>query len=273
MAVAGCLGPGRLVVLPPVVNAQETEVDVLTFGCASWWCSAFTRIGREALAIVHATPSGTPLFHPRPPTDSEIRDTVLHPEVDGRLAFVAEYSKRPAEPIVLVRGRLLEVRRGLPTRPLGEWTFQRSRDADEDLAGAVHHLFDRAAVRMGLHSEFRNWRDAFQSTTAGPVIHVLRALGLCDLAARGFGLRAGPAGLRALVSALRLAPNMGPAIELLPILMDLAVREPSVDDVAVATAWRDARTAVGGRIPPTWARVPELLRRRTTLRGDAAIAE
>jgi len=262
------LGPGRLVVLPPVVTSRGGEVDVVTYGVAAWWSATFSRLGREALTIVHsAADDGSPLFYSAAPGDAEIRDTVLHPDVDGRFAIVAEYSKRPAEAVVVVRARLFEVRRGLPTRPLGDWTTQRQRDPDLDIAVATFDLFARVAARLGMQPEHRDWRDAFECPVPGPVVHILRVAGLCDLAARGLGLRSGGAGLRALVSALRTAPSMRPAIELFVRLFTLAAREPTIEDAALATAWQDAVDALYGKVPTAWRPIPELMRGRGSARS------
>lgn len=260
-----------MVVLPPVIAVRDGDVDVLTFGIAAWWSAMFSRLGREALTIVHATADGnSPLFYGAPPSDAEIRETVLHPDVAGRFALVPEYSRRRGEPVVFVRARLFEIRGNLPTRPLGDWTTQRQRDPDLDIAYAAFDLFCRVAVRLGLQPPYRDWRDAFECPVPGPVVHTLRVTGLCDLAARGLGLRSGSAGLRALVSALRTAPSMSPAIELFPRLFSLAAREPTIEDAALATAWQDAVDALYGRVPSAWRPIPELMRGRSSTRTIAA---
>lgn len=272
MSGAGSLGTGRLVVLPPVVAADTREVDVVAFGANAWWASAMQRLGREAVAIVQSTRQGTPLYFTSPPSDADVRSIVLHPEVDGRFAMQAEHAKRPGEPIVIVRARLFEVRGGLPTRPLGEWTFQRLRDADLDLASTAFEVLVRVGTRMGQRPVHRDWRNAFESNAAGSVVHLLRVLGMCDLAARGHEPRTGAAGLRSLVSALQAAPRMRPALELFPVAMSVAARDPSVGEIALTSAWRDAVEAVGGAVPEQWRAVPERIRGRAPLRTVSTAA-
>jgi hypothetical protein len=270
MSGAGSLGAGRLVVLPPVVGTDTREPDVVAFGANAWWASAMQGLGRDAVAIVHSTRQGTPLFFNAPPSDADIRATVLHPEVDGRFAMLAEHAKRPGEPIVIVRARLFEVRNGLPTRPLGEWTFQRLRDPDLDLASTVFEVLVRVGTRMGHRPVHRDWRTAFEANAPGSVVHLLRVLGLCDLAARGLEPRAGAAGLRSLVAALQAAPRMRPALELFPLAMSVAARDPSVGEIMLTSAWRDAVEAVGGAVPEQWRAVPERIRGRAPLRTVSA---
>ena len=273
MSTVGCLGAGRLVILPPVVGTDAKEADVVAFGANAWWASAMQRLERDTVAIVHSTPHGTPLYYSRPPSDAEIRSTVLHPEVGGRFAMMAEHAKRAGEPLVIVRARLFEVRSGLPTRPLGEWTFQRLRDADLDLASTVFEVLSRVATRMGTRLGHRDWRDAFECSVPGSVVHLLRVIGLCDLAARGLDLHAGAAGIRSLVRALQAAPRMRPAIELFPIAMSIAARDPSVGEVTLTTAWREALDAIGGAAPELWRAVPERIRGRAPLRIMSFVAE
>ena len=273
MGTAGCLGAGRLVILPPVIGTDAKEADVVAFGASAWWAAAMQRLDRDTVAIVHSTAQGTPLYYSRPPTDSEIRATVLHPEVDGRFAMLAEHSKRMGEPLVIVRARLFEVRNGLPTRPLGEWTFQRLRDPDLDLASTVFEVLTRVSSRMGTRLAHRDWRDAFDCVVPGSVVHLLRVLGLCDLSARGLELRAGASGLRSLVRALQASPRMRPVIELFPIAMSIAARDPSVGEIALTTAWREALEAVGGAAPEPWRAVPERIRGRAPLRTISFAAE
>lgn len=271
MSAAGGLGAGRLVILSPVVTTEARESDVVAFGANAWWAERLRALGRETVAIVSSTRNGMPLFHTSVPRDAEIRDIVLHPEVDGRFAMMAEHAKRGDEPIVIVRARLFEVRRGLPTRPLGEWTFQRNRDPDLDLAASAFDVFARVAARMGLTNPHRDWRDAFECIVPGSVVHLLRVLGLCDLAARGLELRAGAAAVRSLVRVLQAAPRMRPAIELFPVAMSIAARDPSVGELALTTAWREALDAVGGAAPELWRSIPVRIRGRAPLRTLAAV--
>jgi hypothetical protein len=261
------------VILPPVVGAESRDVDVVAFGTNAWWASALQRLGRDAVAVVSATNRGTPLFYPAPPGDAEVRSTALHPGIDARFAMLAEHARRGGDPIVIVRARLFEVRTGLPTRPLGEWTFQRLRDPDLDLASTTFEVLSRVATRMGIRPQQRDWRDAFDASSAGAVVHLLRAMGVCDLSARGVELHAGAAGVRSLVRALQLAPRMRQAIELFPAAMSIAARDPSIGEIALTDAWRDAVDALGGAVPEPWRAVPERIRGRAPLRTVSFVAE
>ncbi|HET6583971.1 MAG TPA: hypothetical protein VFG69_10990, partial [Nannocystaceae bacterium] len=231
-------------ILPPVVTTAAREADVVAFGANAWWAAMLQRFGRDSVAVVRSTAGGTPVFHGSVPSDAEIRDIVFHADVDGRFAMMAEHAKRGDDPIVIVRARLFEVRRGLPTRPLGEWTFQRNRDADLDLSASVFDVLARVAARMGLDNPHRDWRDAFECGMPGSVVHLLRVLGVCDLAGRGLELRTGLAAVRSLVRVLQAAPRMRPALELFPVVMSIAARDPSVGELVLTTAWREALDAV-----------------------------
>jgi hypothetical protein len=55
--------------------------------------------------------------------------------------------------------------------------------------------------------------------------------------------------------------------------MSMAARDPSVGEIALTTAWREALEAVGGAAPEPWRAVPERIRGRAPLRTISFAAE
>jgi hypothetical protein len=263
-------GPGRLVVLPPIVQMRGPERLAVAHGAAAWWASMLSRFGREttwSLEWVGHGPSGATR-----PGDDDVRAQARRPGVEARFALLPEYGARVGEPVVLLSARLVEVSHRGPMRVLGDWGFEPTGRIELDIVEGTFELLLRVSEALGLRCPYDGWREAFSASLPGPAVAFLRAIGTVELLSRGHRIEDRTTCLRALVRAIHRAPRMRDAIDLFPRLTVAALEDPVVDDGEMEAIWRDACSAVADRVPSAWSRIPELMRLRPDNDDEGAFA-
>jgi hypothetical protein len=251
----------RILVFQPLVPASledgRAPFDMRMLGVTHWLADQLGAVGLESVSAVFTRPVnpsniGTDLLEERdrptdpipgvayeltgstPPTDAEIRSTLVHHEV--RYGVLLSFTTLGGTPQLAV-ARLFEARRGRPLRCLGRWAFEGDTHS---FPAAAHKVFMLVAERLGVTFRPHEWTDIFG--TEDPVLasNLLTAIGCYAQCDRGIPLESPQLALRAVLTGV--ARDHAAAISLLPhlvrVLADSGSAEPAMLRAAIEAAMR-----------------------------------
>jgi hypothetical protein len=253
--VAGSLGQGQLVVLPPAFGGGEgIEVAI---GLARWWTRQLRQAGRESVWLMMGVPgSANPrqlqVFDAWPERQvAEAMVAGLH----ARFGLAPEFTPRGTRTKVDVR--LFEVTPAGTIQAIDAWAF------DGENVGVPAFAFEVVAGAsrcLGARPAAVSWQDAFGTADEVAVMYYLSALGAISLLEERFTTSAEIA-VRAVMATYETAPAMQPSIDLMGELLLGMVAGVGASEIEIAGVLRRARKVLG-RSPPEWDAILERVRQR-----------
>ena len=236
----------RILVLQPLI-APGSPFDYRMLGYQYLIADCLTQAGFEGASGLFRRPDPSDrareLVGTETPSDGELRKTLLeHGARYGLLSWFEAFQGEPSLSTV----RLCEVRRGRPLRTLARWQF-----------GGETHSFPLAtctvlvdvAARLGREIQPANWEALLGTADEGIASSYLAALGCYSAADQGFVIAEPERALRAMV--LGIQGGMGPAVNMMPRLVEALAESGSADEATLRAAVEAALEVVGD-VPTDW---------------------
>ena len=243
--VAGSLGRGKLIVLPPAFSGGNgIEVGI---GLSRFWTRQLRAAGRETIWFTMGVPGTSN------PRKLQVFDAWPERQIAELLvaSLQARYGLAPELTTMGTRAklsvRLFEVTGGGRIQAIEGWAYEGDNDGVPPFAFEVVEGVSRC---LGLAPAAVSWPDAFGTGDELAAMYFLSALGAMGLLEDGFSPSAELA-IQALTATYAEASLMQPAIELMPDLLKAMVKVLGASELQLAGVLRSGREALG-RNPPEW---------------------
>ena len=243
--VAGSLGQGKLIVLPPAFGGGDgIEVGI---GLSRWWARQLRAAGRQTVWFMMGVPeTSSPrqlqVFAAWP--ERQVAELLVG-ALKARYGLAPEFN--PMRTRAKIGVRLFEVTAEGRVQAIDAWTFEGDNTGVPALAFEVVQGVSRC---LGVKPSALSWQDAFGSGDEIAAMYYLSASGAVALLEEGFSTSAELA-IKALGATLETAPLMQPAVDLMQDLLLAMVKVLGASELQLAAVLRTGREALG-RSPPDW---------------------
>lgn len=243
--VAGSLGRGKLIVLPPAFGGGDgIEVGI---GLSRWWTRQLRKAGRESMWFMMGVPETSDprqlqVFATWP--ERQVAE-LLVAGLGARYGLAPEFAPQGTRSKIGVR--LFEVTGNGGVQAIDGWSFEGNNDG---VAAFAFEVVEGVARCLGDRPSAASWQDAFGTADEIACMYYLGALGAVAMLEEGF--TTGPeTAIKALSATFAEAPFMQPGIALMEDLLAGMVRALGANELRLAGVLRAGREALG-RNPPEW---------------------